>query len=125
MANLYLSVKGQTLTVKSDIDRIVENSINYLKINIDTSQDSEWSDPDLKIKCILSNKEEEPSTFYANNYITKDFLKAPGFVVHLVGYKLNEDGKTYKKLIPAVDRGKHFPFRRGIARIDLAREYFL
>ena len=99
MANLYLSVKGQTLTVKSDIDKIVENSINYLKINIDTSQDSEWSDPDLNIKCILSNKEKS-STFYENNYITEDFLKAPGFVVHLVGYELNEDGETYKKLIP-------------------------
>ena len=102
MANLYLSVKGQTLTVKSDIDKIVENSINYLKINIDTSQDSEWSDPNLNIKCILSNKEES-SAFYANNYITKDFLKAPGFVVHLVGYKLkasNGDEKIYEKLIP-------------------------
>ena len=99
MANLYLSVKGQTLTVKSDIDKIVENSINYLKINIDTSQDSEWSDPDLNIKCILSNKEKS-STFYENNYITEDFLKTPGFVVHLVGYELNEDGETYKKLIP-------------------------
>lgn len=100
MANLYLSVKGQTLTVKSDIDRIVENSINYLKINIDTSQDPEWSD--LNIKCILSNKEKS-STFYENNYITKDFLKAPGFVVHLVGYKLkdgNGDEKIYEKLIP-------------------------
>ena len=99
MANLYLSVKGQTLTVKSDIDRIVENSINYLKINIDTSQDSEWSDPNLNIKCILSNKEKS-SAFYENNYVTKDFLKAPGFVAHLIGYSLNEDGETYKKVIP-------------------------
>lgn len=97
MANLYLSVKGQTLTVKSDIDRIVENSINYLKINIDTSQDSDWSG--LDIKCILSSKEEEPSAFLDTNYITKDFLKAPGFVVHLVGYSVNKDG-NYEKLIP-------------------------
>ena len=96
MANLYLSVKGQTLTVKSDIDRIVENSINYLKINIDTSKDPEWNG--LTVKCIIS-KGKQDAAFSDKNHITKDFLKAPGFVVHLVGYSVNKDG-NYEKLIP-------------------------
>lgn len=86
MAILTFEVKGQTLTVKSSIGRIVENSINYLECEI-KSDDPEWNQENLGKYLVITTKDGKS---YEQGYgiISGDnIIKAPGFQVSVIGKK--------------------------------------
>ena len=90
MAILTFEVKGQTLTVKSSIGRIVENSINYLDYEI-KSDDPAWEQENLGKYLIITTKDGKS---YEQGYspISGDnIIKTPGFQVSVIGKKEKTD----------------------------------
>jgi predicted nucleic acid-binding Zn-ribbon protein len=86
MAQLHLFVKDQTLTIKSDIDKVVENSENYLKADV-TLLDEYWEDLDLSLLV-----EYDGSTYpcgegsgYRTYIVNSSYIQPPGFFLTLVG----------------------------------------
>lgn len=97
MAILTFEVKGQTLTVKSSIGRIVENSVNYLNYDIVTS-DPDWMG--LAKKLIITTSEGATEIGESEQeYIPNKKIISPGFQVSIVGYSTNETGEELDKRI--------------------------
>ena len=97
MAILTFEVKGQTLTVKSSIGRIVENSVNYLNYDIVTS-DPDWIG--LAKKLIITTSEGATEIGESEQeYIPNKKIISPGFQVSIVGYSINETGEELDKRI--------------------------
>lgn len=93
MAKLILTVENQSLSVSCDIPKIVENSIDYLTYSLKTSSD--WAGYDTQV---LFTHENE--TFIGLwNKVPKEVIKAPGFVVTVLG-KIAE-GRVIKSRIPS------------------------
>lgn len=84
MAILKLIVEGQTLKVKSEIDKIVENSINYLDYEL-ILNDAHWNEKGLAKEVIV--------TYDGNSYscidgvIPNSIIHPPGFLISVVGTK--------------------------------------
>ena len=91
MAKLFLNIKNQTLTVHSDIGKIIENSVNYLDYEISTTDD--WEDLTKKVIVTYNNgkNREEHTTGKIKNKV----IQAPGFTISVVGYRL--------ETVPATD----------------------
>lgn len=91
MAILTFEVKGQTLTVKSSIGQIIENSINYLEFKI-INNDNDWKG--LTYKAIVSNKIGNEEAIYpttrGEGTIPKEKIKTPGFQISILGYAEKE-----------------------------------
>jgi len=81
MAILTLKVKGQTLTVESEIDRIVENSVNYLDFEI-IRDDENWEDLATKVIVTYDKKAWEAFTI-----IPSETIHSPGFTISIIGYR--------------------------------------
>lgn len=81
MAILTLKVKGQTLTVESEIDRIVENSVNYLDFKI-ICDDENWEDLATKVIVTYDKKAWEAFTI-----IPSETIHSPGFTISVIGYR--------------------------------------
>lgn len=79
MAILTLKVKGQTLTVESEIDRIVENSVNYLDFEI-SCDDENWNDLVKKVIVTYDKKAWEAFTI-----IPSETIHSPGFTISVIG----------------------------------------
>ena len=73
MAILTFEVKGQTLTVKSSIGKIVENSVNYLDYDII----ADWG-ADITRNLIISSGNISAMQ-KINEPIDESLIKAPGF----------------------------------------------
>lgn len=84
MAKLYLEVKNQTLTVRSDIERIVENSINYLEYEVNFKTD-DWEKYITKEIIITYDGEIHKRNLLEGKTIPYEVIHAPGFTIHLVG----------------------------------------
>lgn len=102
MAILTFEVKGQTLTVKSSIERIVEKSIDYLNYDVKINE-PEWED--CAIHLIITNEKNlSKDILYTknadeDNYIPKDAILAPGFQVTIIGKKTEKTGETEEDII--------------------------
>lgn len=83
MAILTFRVKGQTLTIESKIDKIVENSVNYLDYEI-IYDDEKWDSP-LAKKVVVTYDKNTYEIF--GDKIPSQVIHAPGFTVSVVGYK--------------------------------------
>ena len=83
MAILTFRVKGQTLTVESKIDKIVENSINYLDYEI-IYDDEKWDSP--LAKKVVVTYDKKTYEFFGDK-IPSQVIHAPGFRVSVIGYK--------------------------------------
>ena len=83
MAILTFRVKGQTLTVESKINKIVENSVNYLDYEI-IYDDEKWDSP-LAKKVVITYDKKAYEIF--GDKIPSQVIRAPGFTVSVVGYK--------------------------------------
>lgn len=108
MAKLYLEVKNQTLSVRCDIDRIVENSINYLEYEIAFSED--WAQYTTK-KIIVTYRGNTYERNIDNNKIPYEALCTPGFSIsvlgfYLVGGKIEGRNVTNEVLIKVHPSGK-------------------
>lgn len=90
MAILTFRVKGQTLTVESKIDKIVENSINYLDYEI-IYDDEKWDSP-LAKKVVVTYDKKAYEIF--GDKIPSQVIHAPGFTVSVVGYKSGSEGNS-------------------------------
>lgn len=90
MAKLYLEVTNQTLKVHSDIDRIIEGSINYLDYELIIHTD-DWS-PDLTRKIVVAHNkkswEQNYPTNEAERVIPLGAINTPGFSITVVGEKI-------------------------------------
>lgn len=94
MAILKLIVEGQTLKVKSEIDKIVENSINYLDYEI-IANDDYWKKSGLVKDIIITCSGEEPVRMSSVENIGKippSKIRSPGFVISVLGYSVDDDG---------------------------------
>ena len=87
MAILTFRVKGQTLTVESKINKIVENSINYLDYEI-IYDDEKW-DPPLAKKVVVTYDKKTYEIF--GDKIPSQVIHAPGFTVSVIGYKSDSE----------------------------------
>lgn len=81
MAKLFLEIKNQTLTVRSDIERIVENSINYLEYEFNTTPD--WVGLS-KVVIVTYNKGKD-SESHSEGQIKNQVIRAPGFSITVIG----------------------------------------
>lgn len=96
MAKLYLEVTNQTLVVHSDIERIVENSLNYLEYEIINKTD-DWDSFVKKIVVTYDNDSWEHSypSVEEERVIHPGAIHAPGFTISVVGTKTEDkDGET-------------------------------
>ena len=93
MAKLILTVKNQSLSVSYDIPQIVENSIDYLTYSLETSPD--WAGYTPQVLFTHANR----TVIGEENKVPKEVIKAPGFVVTVLG-KITEDG-VIKSQIPS------------------------
>lgn len=91
MAKLYLEIKNQTLSVRCDIERIVEKSINYLEYEIIATDDWEG----LAKKVIVTYNNGKDREEHTDGKIKNKVIQAPGFTISVVGYKL--------KTVPATE----------------------
>ena len=87
MAILTFRVKGQTLTVESKINKIVENSVNYLDYEI-IYDDKKW-DPPLAKKVVVTYDKKTYEIF--GDKIPSQVIHAPGFTVSVIGYKSDSE----------------------------------
>ena len=87
MAILTFRVKGQTLTVESKINKIVENSVNYLDYEI-IYDDEKW-DPPLAKKVVITYDKKTYEIF--GDKIPSQVIHAPGFTVSVIGYKSDSE----------------------------------
>lgn len=95
MAILKLIVEGQTLKVKSEIDKIVENSINYLDYEI-IANDDYWEKSGLTKDVIITYNGGEPERIYSpenTGKIPPSKIHPPCFVISVLGYSVDDDGK--------------------------------
>ena len=90
MAKLYLDIKNQTLTVRCDIDRIVENSVNYLEYEINTTSD--WNN--LSKVVIVTYNNGKNSEAHSDGKIKNQLIRAPGFSISVVGTGTIKDPNT-------------------------------
>lgn len=79
MAKLYLDIKNQTLTVRCDIDRIVENSVNYLEYEINTTSD--WAGYTAQVIVTCQSGTYRIPGEKIPNYV----LLSPGFSIGVIG----------------------------------------
>ena len=93
MAKLYLDIKNQTLTVRCDIDRIVENSVNYLEYEINTTSD--WDG--LSTKVIIVQGANKPQEVYGGK-IPSSMIRTPGIMISVIGYVVNADEQIEKMI---------------------------
>ena len=91
MAKLYLEVTNQTLVVHSDIERIVENSLNYLEYEIINKTD-DWDSFVKKIVVTYDNDSWEHSypSVEEERVIHPGAIHAPGFTISVVGTKTED-----------------------------------
>ena len=94
MAKLTLDIKNQTLTVRCDIDRIVENSVNYLEYEINTTSD--WDGLTKKVIISYNNGKNSVEPEEEDNLIPYEAIIAPGFSVNVVGYHSEGEGEDAK-----------------------------
>lgn len=87
MAILTFRIKGQTLTVESKINKIVENSVNYLDYEI-IYDDEKW-DPPLAKKIVVTYDKKTYEIF--GDKIPSQVIHAPGFTVSVIGYKSDSE----------------------------------
>lgn len=87
MAILTFKVKGQTLTVESKINKIVENSVNYLDYEI-IYDDEKW-DPPLAKKVVVTYDKKTYEIF--GDKIPSQVIHTPGFTVSVIGYKSDSE----------------------------------
>jgi hypothetical protein len=90
MAKLILDIKNQTLTVRCDIDRIVENSVNYLEYEINTTSD--WSN--LSKVVIVTYNNGKNSEAHSDGKIKNQLIRSPGFSISVVGTGTIKDPNT-------------------------------
>ena len=90
MAKLTLDIKNQTLTVRGDIDRIVENSVNYLEYEINTTSD--WNN--LSKVVIVTYNNGKNSEAHSDGKIKNQLIRAPGFSISVVGTGTVKDPNT-------------------------------
>lgn len=90
MAKLTLDIKNQTLTVRCDIDRIVENSVNYLEYEINTTSD--WNN--LSKVVIVTYNNGKNSEAHSDGKIKNQLIRAPGFSISVVGTGTIKDPNT-------------------------------
>ena len=90
MAKLTLDIKNQTLTVRCDIDRIVENSVNYLEYEINTTSD--WNN--LSKVVIVTYNNGKNSEAHSDGKIKNQLIRAPGFSISVVGTGTVKDPNT-------------------------------
>jgi hypothetical protein len=90
MAKLTLDIKNQTLTVRCDIDRIVENSVNYLEYEINTTSD--WNN--LSKVVIVTYNDGKNSEAHSDGKIKNQLIRAPGFLISVVGTGTVKDPNT-------------------------------
>lgn len=79
MAKLILDIKNQTLTVRCDIDRIVENSVNYLEYEIKPSSD--WAGYTTQVIVTCQSGTYRIPGEKIPNYV----LLSPGFSIGVIG----------------------------------------
>ena len=113
MAILKLTVEGQTLKVKSEIDKIVENSINYLDYEL-ILNDAHWNEEGLAKEVIVTYNGS--SNVCVDGVIPNSIIHPPGFLVSVIGTKSirNEQNEliidkritTFPVLIPILPSGK-------------------
>jgi hypothetical protein len=115
MAILTFKIKGQTLSIKSKIDKLVENSINYLTYDILLESDDGWEGCGINIffTSFLGKTIKIPVTTLGESYnVPKEVIKAPGFMVNMIGSKAtkeNEEGiviTTQPIFVSVVEGGK-------------------
>jgi hypothetical protein len=83
MAKLTLDVKNQTLTVHSDIEKIVEKSVNYLEYEVFTTDDWEG----LSQKVIVTYNNGKRAEEHTEGLIKNQVIHSPGFTISVVGYE--------------------------------------
>lgn len=98
MAKLYLEVKNQTLSVRCDIDRIVENSVNYLEYEV-IFRTEDWNSITGKRIVITYNngKSIKQQSLTDEKIIPHEALHSPGFAISLVGENTSS-GKVVNRI---------------------------
>lgn len=81
MAKLFLEIKNQTLTIRSDIEKIVENSVNYLEYEINATPD--WTG--LSKTVIVTYNNGKKSEAHSEGQIKNQVIRAPGFSITVIG----------------------------------------
>lgn len=97
MAILTFEVKGQTLTVKSSIGRIVENSVNYLTYDVVT----DWNREDVSENLIISHGSNVEMVLQdaqsTEKIILPAYIKSPGFQASVIGTRKLEEHDNNNK----------------------------
>lgn len=96
MAILTFKIKGQTLSIESKIDKVVENSVNYLTYKILLESDDGWEGCGINIffTSFLGETIKFPVTTLGKSYnVPKEVIKTPGFMVNMIGSKATKEGE--------------------------------
>lgn len=96
MAILTFKIKGQTLSIESKIDKVVENSVNYLTYKILLESDDGWEGCGINIffTSFLGETIKFPVTTLGKSYnVPKEVIKTPGFMVNMIGSKGTKEGE--------------------------------
>ena len=81
MANLKLKITNQSLSAELDVDKLIENSFNYLSYEMEFSSDWEGY---IKKVYFLHQELSEPR-YGLNGRVPSRVLRAPGFEMRIVG----------------------------------------
>lgn len=94
MAKLYLDVKNQKLTARSDAEFFVEDAIEYLKYQVNFLTD-DWKEVNTKKIVFCHNKTILDYLIGSNlddNRVPMDMFSAPGFTVKIIGFTVDTKG---------------------------------
>lgn len=105
MATLKLRAKGQTITIESDIDKIVENSIAYLKYEF-IAEDSDWANSTPEV---IFTYENVSISGPSNGEVPSSIIRSPGFLISVIGKEFQEEDEGIEEERRVLKRITTFP----------------